>query len=95
MSARSTVAKESDKKGRNVYKVNQWLWLFGRGKPCLGGLKLRSCEWLSCRKGLGVVKPKGGKTLRWLQLPSEARMNLGGQDLKIGYPKYDYCSPKV
>ncbi len=22
----------------NVYEVNTWLWLFGRGKPQLGGL---------------------------------------------------------
>jgi hypothetical protein len=22
----------------NVYEVNTWLWNFGRGKPCLGGL---------------------------------------------------------
>ena len=23
-----------------VYEVNQWLWQFGRGKPCLGGLTI-------------------------------------------------------
>ena len=32
------VAKESGRKGSKAYKVNQWLWLFGRGKPRLGGL---------------------------------------------------------
>ncbi len=26
--------------GSNIYEVNQWLWLFGRGKPRLGGLSI-------------------------------------------------------
>ena len=26
------------RRGSNVYEVNPWLWQFGRGKPCLGGL---------------------------------------------------------
>ena len=33
-------ANALDKKESNVYKVNQWLWQFGRGKPRLGGLTL-------------------------------------------------------
>ena len=28
-------------RGSNVYEVNQWLWLFGRGKPRLGGLSIQ------------------------------------------------------
>ena len=26
--------------GGNVYEVNHWLWMFGRGKPRLGGLSV-------------------------------------------------------
>ena len=26
--------------GSNVYEVNHWLWMFGRGKPRLGGLSV-------------------------------------------------------
>jgi hypothetical protein len=28
------------RRGSNVYEENQWLWQFGRGKPCLGGLSV-------------------------------------------------------
>ena len=28
----------------NVYKINQWLWQFGRGKPRLGGLSVAETE---------------------------------------------------
>ena len=38
------VAKESGRKGSNVYEVNQWLWSFGRGKPRLGGLLVSETE---------------------------------------------------
>ena len=31
-------AKESGRKGSNVYDLNQWLFRFGRGKPHLAGL---------------------------------------------------------
>ena len=31
-------AQESGRRGSNVYKVNQWLWEFGRCKPHLVGL---------------------------------------------------------
>ncbi len=31
-------AAADGRRGSNVYKVNQWLWQFGRGKPRLGGL---------------------------------------------------------
>ncbi len=27
-------------RGSNVYEINTWLWLFARGKPCLGGLSV-------------------------------------------------------
>jgi hypothetical protein len=26
------------RRGSNVYEVNTWLWMFGRGKPRLGSL---------------------------------------------------------
>ena len=32
------VAKESGRKGSNVYEVNQWWWRFGRGQRSLGPL---------------------------------------------------------
>ena len=28
-------------RGSNAYEVNQWLWQFGRGKQCLGGLSVK------------------------------------------------------
>ena len=31
-------ATEDGRRGSNVYEVNPWLWMFGRGKPRLGGL---------------------------------------------------------
>ena len=37
-------ADESGRKGSNVYENNQWLWQFGRGKPCLGGLLVAETE---------------------------------------------------
>ncbi len=33
-------AAEDGRRGSNVYKVNAWLWMFGRGKPRLGGLTI-------------------------------------------------------
>ena len=35
--------------GCNVYEVNTWLWNFGRGNPCLGGLTV-TVEETSMRK---------------------------------------------
>ena len=32
------------RKGSNVYEVNQWLFGFGRSKPCLGGLSVSETE---------------------------------------------------
>ncbi len=29
------------RRSSNVYEVNPWLWQFGRGKPCLGGLTIK------------------------------------------------------
>ena len=31
-------AASAGRRGCNVYEVNTWLWIFGRGKPRLGGL---------------------------------------------------------
>ncbi len=28
------------RRGLNFYEVNTWLWMFGRGKPCLDGLTI-------------------------------------------------------
>ena len=33
-------AAEDGRRGSNVYEVNTWLWQFGRGKPCIGGLTI-------------------------------------------------------
>ncbi len=30
--------------GSNVYELNLWLWQFGRGKQCLGGLSLKKTD---------------------------------------------------
>jgi hypothetical protein len=35
-----TLLQQTDGRGSNVYKVNTWLWQFGRGKPRLGGLSI-------------------------------------------------------
>ncbi len=32
---------ENSRSGSNIYEVNTWLWQFGRGKPCLGGLTIK------------------------------------------------------
>ncbi len=34
-------AAEDGRSGSNVYEVNTWLWMFGRGKPRLGGLTIK------------------------------------------------------
>jgi hypothetical protein len=34
-------AAADGRRGSNVYEVNPWLWQFGRGKPCLGGLTVK------------------------------------------------------
>ena len=34
-------ATEDGRRCSNVYEVNPWLWMFGRGKPRLGGLTPR------------------------------------------------------
>ena len=31
---------EDGRRGSNVYEVNTWLWMFGRGKPRLGCLTI-------------------------------------------------------
>jgi hypothetical protein len=33
-------ASADGRRGSNVYEVNHWLWMFGRGKPRLGGLSV-------------------------------------------------------
>jgi hypothetical protein len=33
-------AAEDGRRGSNVFEVNTWLWMFGRGKPHLGGLTI-------------------------------------------------------
>ena len=33
-------ARADGRRGSNVYEVNHWLWMFGRGKPRLGGLSV-------------------------------------------------------
>ncbi len=33
-------AAEDCRRGSNVFEVSTWLWIFGRGKPRLGGLTI-------------------------------------------------------
>jgi hypothetical protein len=33
-------ANADGRRGSNVYEVNHWLWIFGRGKPRLGGVSV-------------------------------------------------------
>ena len=47
------------KKGSKVYEVNQWLWLFGRGKPRLGGLSVAATE----ERRIAVVKGAAKKAM--------------------------------
>ena len=44
------------RRGSNVYEVNTWLWLFGRGKPRLGGL---SIEQTAARQDAAVSEARG------------------------------------
>ena len=37
-------ADESGRKGSIVYKINQWLWQFGRGEPRLGDPSMAETE---------------------------------------------------
>jgi hypothetical protein len=49
-------ADADGRRGSNVYEVNTWLWMFGRGprgKPRLGGL---SVEETALRKGVARVE---------------------------------------
>ena len=46
-------ANADGRRGSNVYEVNTWLWMFGRGKPRLGGL---SVEETALRKGAARVE---------------------------------------
>ena len=36
----ANTANDDGRRGSNVYEVNHWLWMFGRGKPRLGGLSV-------------------------------------------------------
>jgi hypothetical protein len=33
-------AADDGRRGSNVYKVRQWLWMFGHGKECPDGLSV-------------------------------------------------------
>jgi hypothetical protein len=48
-------ADADGRRGSNVYEVNTWLWMFGRGKPRLGGLS-ESVEETALRKGAARVE---------------------------------------
>ncbi len=37
-------AKPEGRRGSNAYKVNMWLWQFGRGRERLGGLSVSETE---------------------------------------------------
>ena len=40
----SGAAAADGSRGSNVYEVNQLLWQFGRGRPCLRGLSVSETE---------------------------------------------------
>ncbi len=43
------------RRGSNVYEVNHWLWMFGRGKPSLDGLSVaETAVWKSARQTQAV-----------------------------------------
>ena len=43
-------AAADGRRGSNVYEVSPWLWQFGRGRPCIGGLRRRKgVTWSSDR----------------------------------------------
>ena len=42
--ATADAAAADGSRGSNVYKVNQWLWQFGRGRPSIGGLSVSETE---------------------------------------------------
>ncbi len=49
-SADTANASADGRRGSNVYEVNHWLWMFGRGKPRLGGLSVaETAVWKSAR----------------------------------------------
>ncbi len=53
-------ADADGRRGSNVYEVDTWLWMFGRGKPRLGGLSVEetalSVEETALRKGVARVE---------------------------------------
>ncbi len=55
MGSADTAAADG-RRGSNVYEVNIWLWIFGRGKPRLGGL---SVEETALKKGAVRVGARG------------------------------------
>jgi hypothetical protein len=57
------------RRGSNVYEVNPWLWLFGRGKPRLGGLTVE--ETADTKIGSSLRTLTGRSVLR--RLVSDAR----------------------
>ena len=86
---RADVSKESGRKGSNVYEVNQWLLLFGRGKPRLGDLSVSDSEELRMAvMQEGTRRGHATRTNRrhdaWRQQQSEARNEIAWAD-KIGY----------
>ncbi len=67
-------AAADGRRGSNVYKVNLWLWQFGLGKQCLGGLSV-IVEKTDDRKEAALKE-------RSLQLAGVARLRLIGPDGK-------------
>jgi hypothetical protein len=65
--------------GSNVYKVNPWLWQFGRGKPRLGGLTVKDaterndavCNERLKRRWETRGRRKADNLKAWLKIRSE------------------------
>jgi hypothetical protein len=54
-------AAEDGRRGSNVYEVNTWLWMFGRGKPRLGGLTIEETSDRQDSARKASDKPRDGR----------------------------------
>ena len=70
----------------NVYEINQLLWQFGRGKPCLWGLSVAETE----ERRIAVAKDHGAKSAVATRAQGAARLSRRQEPLAdwqgIRYP---------
>ena len=58
-------AAADGRRGSNLYEVNLWLWQFGRGKPCLGGLSVEKTD--DRKEAAQKERLLHGAETRWLR----------------------------